>query len=116
MEGDASPFYEIVCFLKNANKGGEVFHPQRGDVELHVGITVGLAMEAYALVVFLGTNGDGFSRMGGVPPKIIQAVAGNEQILSVAQVDGILCGRCGQDSKDGRAHSQQDGKGTDQGA
>ena len=55
-------------------------------------------MEAYALVVFLGTNGDGFSRMGGIPPEIVQAVAGNEQILSVAQVDGILCGRCGQDS------------------
>jgi hypothetical protein len=63
-------------------------------------------MEAQTPVEFLRSDGDGLTRMGGVPAELVQAVTAEEEILAVTEEDGVLGSGYGEGGKT-RQHEQK---------
>ena len=68
-------------------------------------------MEAQALVEPLRADGDGLTRVGGVPAEAVQAVAAQEEVLAVAEVDGVGGGGHGEGGKTDRQDEQSQEQG-----
>ena len=108
VEGDASPLHEVACLLQKTYVGREILHVQRRNIEFNVRVAVGQAVEADALVEALGADGDGLTRVGGVPAEFVQRLSLDEEVLTVAQIDGIVGGGRRQDGGDGQQGDSQD--------